>query len=88
MKTIMYLRKQLKKRGHNDFYIGFQCGLIAAEYKGSLLTDDTCNIITSNEYLKLQSAVNIDTNYHENKHSTQKSSSIKDDQTTDPLPQL
>lgn len=47
----MYLRSELLKRGHNEYYCGFQCGLVFAGYHGEALTDDTCAIITSSEYI-------------------------------------
>jgi hypothetical protein len=48
-----FIINKLKIYGHGAMFIGFQLGLVVAKYKGVELHDDTCNILTSTEYLAL-----------------------------------
>jgi hypothetical protein len=48
-----FIIEKLKIYGHGAMFIGYQLGLVVANYKGVELHDDTCNIITSVEYLAL-----------------------------------
>jgi hypothetical protein len=50
---LTFLKKSLEERGHSPFFIGYQCGLVMAGHRGKELHDDTCNIITSVEWLSL-----------------------------------
>ncbi len=50
---ITLLKKKLEELGHNAFFVGLQCGLVKAGHKGADLHDDTCAVITSQEYLEL-----------------------------------
>ncbi len=48
-----FIIEKLKVYGHGAMFVGYQLGLVVAGYKGVELHDDTCNIITSAEYLAL-----------------------------------
>jgi len=50
---LAHLKEALEKRGHAPFFVGYQCGLVMAGHRGIELHDDTCNIITSSEWLSL-----------------------------------
>ena len=49
-----YLKEELTKRHPGkEFFIGWQCGLVDAGVRDSRLHDDTCAIITSDNFLKM-----------------------------------
>lgn len=50
-KQVMYIKQRLIEYGHtSEFFLGFQIGLVLGGYRGIELHDDTCKIITSNDY--------------------------------------
>jgi len=54
MNKLMYLKQELTKlHPNNEFYVGMQCGLVEAGYTGKKLSDNTCAIITTDEYRRL-----------------------------------
>ncbi len=53
LKHITHLKDELKKRGHTQFAIGWECAAVKHGAKGTDIMDDTANIMTSDEYLKI-----------------------------------